>query len=46
MDRENEDIPFKELLEVMRTLRGTKGCAWNKKQTLQSLKIYLLEEAP
>lgn len=35
---------FYELVELMRVLRGENGCSWDKKQTIQSLKEYLLEE--
>lgn len=33
------------LVRVMATLRGEQGCPWDKEQTHQSLKKYLLEEA-
>lgn len=36
---------FDKLREVIATLRGPNGCPWDKKQTHQSLKPYLLEEA-
>ncbi len=35
---------FLSLLRVMETLRGPKGCPWDKKQTHQSLIACLLEE--
>ncbi len=35
---------FAELLAVMERLRGQGGCPWDKEQTLESLKAYLLEE--
>ncbi|NEU32550.1 nucleoside triphosphate pyrophosphohydrolase [bacterium LRH843] len=35
---------FAKLREVIATLRGPDGCPWDKKQTHQSLKKYLLEE--
>lgn len=35
---------FYKLVEIMRELRGENGCPWDKKQTLHSLKEYLLEE--
>lgn len=35
---------FYELVELMKLLRGENGCPWDKKQTLHSLKEYLLEE--
>ncbi len=34
-----------ELRDLIARLRGEKGCPWDRKQTLDSLKIYLLEEA-
>lgn len=36
---------FSKLREIIRILRGPNGCPWDKKQTHQSLKKYLLEEA-
>jgi MazG family protein len=35
---------MERLLGLMRTLRSEKGCPWDREQTLQSLKPYLLEE--
>ncbi len=32
------------LLQIMRALRGEHGCPWDKEQTHQSLKRYLIEE--
>ncbi len=37
--------PIDELLEIMATLRGPEGCPWDKEQTHQSLKPYVVEEA-
>lgn len=34
-----------ELLTIMDTLRGGKGCPWDKEQTRESLKPYIIEEA-
>lgn len=34
-----------ELTKIMRRLRGEKGCPWDKEQTHESLKRYLLEES-
>jgi MazG family protein len=34
-----------ELLCVVRTLRGPGGCSWDREQTIESLRPYLLEEA-
>lgn len=36
---------FERLVDIMRTLRGPKGCPWDKEQTHQSISSYLLEEA-
>lgn len=36
---------FNQLVDLMATLRGPKGCPWDRKQTHQSLRPYLLEEA-
>ena len=35
---------FNHLVEIMRTLRSPEGCPWDREQTLQSLRPYLLEE--
>lgn len=35
---------FDRLITIMRTLRSPEGCPWDRKQTLQSLRPYLLEE--
>jgi len=39
-----EGILFEELLAIMRTLRSENGCEWDKAQTHESLKPYLVEE--
>lgn len=36
---------FARLCELMKQLRGPEGCPWDQKQTLESLKAYLLEES-
>lgn len=36
---------FLELVRVLRTLRGPDGCPWDRKQTPDSLKRFLIEEA-
>lgn len=36
---------FQHLIEIMDILRGTKGCPWDKEQTMESLKPFLIEEA-
>ncbi|MBI3357775.1 MAG: nucleoside triphosphate pyrophosphohydrolase, partial [Nitrospirae bacterium] len=35
---------FTKLVDLMATLRATNGCPWDRKQTHESLKPYLLEE--
>lgn len=42
---ENIGDPFRKLVDVMRALRGDNGCPWDKEQTLESLKTYVIEEA-
>ncbi len=37
-------MSFQDLVQLMDTLRGEKGCPWDKKQTLHSLKPFLIEE--
>ena len=36
---------FAKLVELMRTLRSSVGCAWDREQTLASLRPFILEEA-
>ncbi|HEX9724008.1 MAG TPA: nucleoside triphosphate pyrophosphohydrolase [Vicinamibacteria bacterium] len=36
---------WQALTELMARLRGPKGCPWDKEQTLESLRPYILEEA-
>jgi MazG family protein len=36
---------FDELVQLMTTLRGPNGCPWDRKQTLGSLKPFIVEEA-
>jgi len=38
-------MDFQELLKIMETLRSEKGCPWDKEQTRESLKPYIVEEA-
>lgn len=35
---------FQRLVDLMETLRSTRGCAWDREQTLQSLRPFVLEE--
>ena len=46
MDRfERGAAAFAELCRVMAKLRAPDGCPWDREQTLESLRPYLLEEA-
>lgn len=36
---------FERLVEIMATLRGPQGCPWDREQTRESLKAFLIEEA-
>ncbi|MCX7696004.1 MAG: nucleoside triphosphate pyrophosphohydrolase [Caloramator sp.] len=42
---ENSKKDFYDLLDIMERLRGDDGCPWDREQTHESLKKYLLEEA-
>jgi tetrapyrrole methylase family protein / MazG family protein len=35
---------FAELVDLVSTLRGDQGCPWDKKQTLQGFRTFLIEE--
>ena len=35
---------FQRLVEIMRTLRSPEGCRWDREQTLESLRPFVLEE--
>src|SRR4030095_11789730 len=35
---------FTRLVDIMATLRGPDGCPWDREQTIDSLKPFLLEE--
>src|SRR3954462_1908630 len=35
---------FTRLIDIMATLRGPDGCPWDREQTIDTLKPYLLEE--
>ena len=37
--------PFDELIQIIAKLRAADGCPWDRKQTHESLKPYLVEEA-
>ena len=35
---------FEQLVGIMRTLRSEHGCAWDRQQTLQTLRPFVLQE--
>ena len=39
------DPTFKDIIHLIETLRGDKGCPWDKKQTPKTMVRYLVEEA-
>jgi len=41
----NAAAQFARLVEIMATLRSPEGCAWDREQTTDTLKPYVLEEA-
>jgi len=41
----DHDFSFGQLVEIMKVLRGEKGCPWDKEQTHESIKRYLVEES-
>ena len=41
---EKDLSPFERLVRIMAILRSEEGCAWDRKQTHQSLLPYLIEE--
>jgi MazG family protein len=44
MDATDAGRRFARLVEIMRTLRSPAGCAWDRAQTLESLRPFVLEE--
>lgn len=38
-------MELNELIKIMSALRGEKGCPWDKEQTMESLKPFIVEEA-
>ncbi len=36
--------PFQHLVDIMRTLRSPEGCAWDRQQTVRTLRPFVLEE--
>jgi MazG family protein len=37
-------VRFQQLVEIMRTLRSENGCAWDRQQTLKTLRPFVLQE--
>ncbi|MCA1586450.1 MAG: MazG family protein, partial [Acidobacteria bacterium] len=44
MDAPDAGARFHKLVSIMRTLRSPQGCAWDRAQTLESLRPFVLEE--
>ncbi|SHJ47434.1 tetrapyrrole methylase family protein / MazG family protein [Desulfatibacillum alkenivorans DSM 16219] len=40
----SNESPFQGLRELIATLRGENGCPWDRKQTPESMRVYLVEE--
>jgi tetrapyrrole methylase family protein/MazG family protein len=38
-------MDLEELIKIMAALRGEKGCPWDREQTMESLKPFIVEEA-
>lgn len=45
MKAANDQYSLAQLVEIMRRLRGAGGCPWDRKQTHESLRTYVVEEA-
>jgi len=45
LKRRKKKRKIEDLVALMKKLRGAKGCPWDKKQTPESLKTYIIEEA-
>jgi len=43
-EKNDHDKAFRQLVELMAALRGPEGCPWDRKQTPESLKPFLVEE--
>ena len=41
---EDAGARFQQLVDIMRTLRSERGCAWDRQQTLKTLRPFVLEE--
>ncbi len=44
MENNIKQEEFSKLVDIMKKLRGKKGCPWDRKQTHESIMSYLLEE--
>ncbi|HEX2770210.1 MAG TPA: MazG nucleotide pyrophosphohydrolase domain-containing protein, partial [Geobacteraceae bacterium] len=42
--KNDHDNAFRKLVSLMAALRGPEGCPWDRKQTPESLKPFLVEE--
>jgi nucleoside triphosphate diphosphatase len=42
--RDDAGAAFQQLVDIMRTLRGPGGCPWDREQTIESLRQFVLEE--
>ena len=40
----SENAPFEGLIRLIEHLRSKNGCPWDRKQTPQTLSVYLIEE--
>ena len=45
MKDKNKKYTYEDFLEIIKTLRGEKGCPWDRVQTHESLKPCMMEEA-
>jgi len=45
LSKKKGQTPIQKLLDLMRQLRGPEGCPWDREQTPESLRPYIIEEA-
>jgi MazG family protein len=43
-EAQDAGVRFQRLVEIMRTLRSEHGCAWDRQQTIKSLRPFVLQE--
>ncbi|MFV1956741.1 MAG: nucleoside triphosphate pyrophosphohydrolase [bacterium] len=43
--KNSQAAPIQKLLDLMKQLRGPEGCPWDREQTPESLRPYIIEEA-